>query len=93
MKTEEGVVISKLEVKIAGEKHSLTIDQARQLYHALGALLAEPKIKVEKEYIYWPKYIWQDNVNIPHRTSPLPWNEIWCSSNDTTKAVLSMEVR
>lgn len=73
--SEETVKMSKLKVKVSGETHEWTIDDAKKLYAALGELFGKSEVRVEKEYIYWP-----ENRPYAYRT---PWRDnIWyCSSN------------
>jgi hypothetical protein len=84
---KDEVIITKLKIKLAGDTKELTVDQARKLYAALGELFAEPKVRIEKEYIYWPSPIsyYKHNPN-------QQW--IYCTTDNSAAnaSFLSLEV-
>jgi hypothetical protein len=54
---------------LLGETKEFTVDQARKLYVALGEIFLEPRVRVEKEYIYWPFTTWT--------TGPINFTQSW----------------
>lgn len=68
-KEKDEVAITRLELKVGSEKVRPTIEQARELYEALAKLFGpKVEVRVEKEYIYWPRpiYYWSQ----PGQASP-----------------------